>query len=42
MAAVHPAFAIGLLVPVLIISGLFVVNPNDSKVLVLLEHMWVL
>ncbi|HAE13958.1 MAG: SPFH domain-containing protein [Chitinophagales bacterium] len=35
MAAVHPAFAIGLLVPVLIISGLFVVNPNDSKVLVL-------
>ena len=34
-AQVHPLFAIGLIMPFLIMFGFIVVNPNDSKVLVL-------
>lgn len=32
---IHPAFAVGLIIPFLMMFGFFVVNPNDSKVLVL-------
>ena len=34
-AQVHPLFAIGFIMPFLIMFGFIVVNPNDSKVLVL-------
>lgn len=35
MATIHPAFAIGFIIPFLMMFGFFVVQPNDSKVLVL-------
>lgn len=35
VVVIHPAFAVGLIIPFLMMFGFFVVNPNDSKVLVL-------